>query len=331
MVSVIVPALNEEGAIVETVERAFQALHQANCAECEVIVINDGSSDRTPFLARDAGAKVINHIYSMGYGRSLKDGILNAKHDTIIIVDADGTYPLEEIPKLLSLFSQGFDLIVGKRQGTNYEESRTKRWLREILRFMVEFTTGQKIPDINSGLRVFSKQQIIPYFDQLCNTFSFTTSQTLAYLMTGKFVGYTPIAYHKRIGQKKVRLFKDSLRTLQYIVQAALYYNPLKVFLLLTIALGCMALPFIVCGLILNSSLLIILGSLQILTGALLFALGLLSDLLRQVLIKVQYREIDGSVVRGNVVVFESRRQGVRVNKKGEVEGASAEARNRVG
>ena len=84
-------------------------------------------------------------------------------------------------------------------------------------------------------MRVFSRATVMQYFPYLCDTFCFTTSMTLAYLMTGRFVAYSGIDYLERAGRCKVRLFRDALRTLQYIVEAILYYNPLKIFLLFSL------------------------------------------------------------------------------------------------
>jgi hypothetical protein len=150
----------------------------------------------------------------------------------------------------------------------------------------VEFTTGRRIPDVNSGLRVFSRREALPLLDNLCDTFSFTTSLTLAYLMTARFVGYLPIAYHTRVGTTKVRLLRDSLRTLQFIVQAILYYNPLKLFLL-------------ICGLLSAGGLLLLLmwsqtdspAAFSLAIGSLLlvvpvFCLGLIADLLSRIMAK---------------------------------------------
>ena len=140
---------------------------------------------------------------------------------------------------------------------------------------------------MNSGLRVFSKSTVLPFFDQLCNTFSFTTSLTLAYFMTGKYVSYLPISYQERVGQTKVRLFKDTLRTLQYIVQAVLYYNPIKLFILfcgVTIAFSGVCL---IGALILQLNSLFLLGVGGILVSFLIFSIGLLADQLRQLLIRV--------------------------------------------
>lgn len=232
MISIVIPAFNEEKVIAETVMHCKRIITSLGIDAAEVIVVDDCSKDKTAELAGQAGAVVVRHPHNAGYGRSLKDGIRKAKNDTIVIVDADGTYPIDMIPELLSEYEKGFDMVVGARQGKNYDESFTKKILRIILKRLVEYTSGKRIADINSGLRIFSKATIVQYFDTLCDTFSFTTSVTLAYMMTGRFVSYRPIPYHKRVGKTKVRLFRDTLRTLQYILEAILFYNPLKIFLL---------------------------------------------------------------------------------------------------
>ena len=128
-------------------------------------------------------------------------------------------------------------MVVGSRTGEHYRQSLIKSPLRWILQHLVEYTASRSIPDINSGLRIFSRDHATSYFARLCDTFSFTTSLTLAFMMNGLFVVYVPIEYYKRVGKTKVRLLSDSLRTLQYIAEAAVYYNPLRIFMLLSIML----------------------------------------------------------------------------------------------
>jgi polyisoprenyl-phosphate glycosyltransferase len=308
MLSVVVPALNEEKGISLTIESIKQTLSKAGISRYQIVVVNDGSKDQTASIARHHGADVVEHVHNLGYGRSLKDGISAARYDTIAIVDADGTYPINLLPVFLNEYNKGYDLIVGRRTGAHYHESWLKRPLRSILKFLVEFTTGQAIPDINSGMRIFSRKTILPYFDQLCNTFSFTTSQTMAYMLTGRFIGYIPIDYHSRIGEKKVKLFRDSLRTLQYIVQSVLYYNPFKLFLLISIGTALAGASGAVTGLCIGSPILSGVGSLGVIASVLIFSLGLLADQMRQILIKIQYRTTDGSVIRGTSIVGKPRR-----------------------
>lgn len=288
MISIVIPAYNEEMGIETTVLRVREVMQKAFPNAFEIIVVNDGSTDKTKARAESTGVTIVNHIQNIGYGRSLKDGILKAQYDTIVITDADGTYPIERIPEFIEEYNQGYDMVVGRRRGDNYNETWIKGPLRSVLRFIVEFTAGQRIPDINSGLRVFSRETVIPYFNQLCNTFSFTTSVTLAYLMTGKFVGYLDIDYHQRIGQKKVRLFRDSLRTLQYIVQGALYYNPLKIFLLFSFGTAGFGAFCFTVALFTKMTSAFYLGVGSTLVTMIVFSLGLLADQLRQILINLQ-------------------------------------------
>ncbi|MGD0612691.1 MAG: glycosyltransferase family 2 protein [Anaerolineales bacterium] len=282
-ISVIVPAMNEEDAVAATVQNIQQAL---TGLEYEIIVVDDGSEDATAARAREAGARVIRHPHNLGYGAALKTGIRQAQFDTIVITDADGTYPNEQIPLLLAEYEKGFDMVVGARRGQNYLESVVKAPLRLLLKFLVEYTTGRKAPDVNSGLRVFSREKVLPYFNHLSNAFSFTTSMTLAYSMNSLFVSYVPIPYHARVGKTKVHLLRDTLRTLQYVVEGITYYNPLKIFLLMSVLVFAAAVVSLVLALLLRLTFFLYIGMGGILMSIQVFCLGLLAVLLRQIVIK---------------------------------------------
>ena len=237
MISVILPCYNEEYSIDEGIKNIKTELDKFGTVY-EVIVVDDGSNDESVKKLKSLDVKLVTHPHNIGYGAALKSGIKKANFDTIIISDIDGSYPANHIPELLNIYfdsnknSLGFDMLVGARKGKEYHGSFFKFLFRKLLKFLVEWTTGRKIIDINSGLRIFSKKTISSFLPQLCNTFSFTTSLTLAYLLTNKFVKYHPIEYEKRIGKSHVKIFRDSLRTLQYITEAIIFYNPLKLFLL---------------------------------------------------------------------------------------------------
>jgi glycosyltransferase involved in cell wall biosynthesis len=286
VISIVIPAFNEENAIADTVATLRSRLDAAGITGAEVVVVDDGSSDRTGERAVGAGARVLRNLENLGYGFSLKRGITEAANDTIVISDADGTYPIDRIPDLLSRYREGWDMVVGARTGSHYRESAIKAPLRRLLQGLVEFTAGRSIPDPNSGLRVFSRKTIMPFFPHLSDRFSFTTSSTLGYMLKKKTVLYVPIDYHKRIGSSKVRLVRDSLRTLQYIVSAIAYYNPLKLFILLAGILAAFGVGGFIAAALGAGEAAISGGMVAVVAAVLVFAIGLLAEQINQISLK---------------------------------------------
>jgi len=241
-VSIVIPAYNEEEAIRSVVLRLRDVLQAAGIVH-EILVVDDGSNDATAAEATAAGATVVQHPQNRGYGRSLKTGILAARYDLIAITDADGTYPAERLPDLIALCDR-FHMVVGARTGKYHRGTLVKRIGRFFFRLLSEFAAGQRIADINSGLRVFRRHDVLRFFPLICSGFSFTTTTTLVYLLNDLCVHHVPIDYECRQGLSKVNHFRDTLRALQIIVEAILRYNPIKIFLLL-------ALPFVLLGIVL--------------------------------------------------------------------------------
>ena len=233
-ISVIIPAYNEAGAIASTIAAARRILADGGVPH-EIWVVDDGSSDGTGRIAESCGAAVIAHPENLGYGAALKTGILRSQNEWIAILDADGSYPVEELPRLLREIP-AFDMVVGARTGAYYEGSMGKHVSRKIFQWLVEFVTGRRIPDINSGMRIFRRDIAARHFRMISNGFSFTTTLTLAMMLEYHFVKYVPIAYHQRIGKSHVHHLWDTLRAGQIIAQAILHYNPIKFFLLLMLA-----------------------------------------------------------------------------------------------
>lgn len=280
-VSVLIPAYNEAASVRSTVERVHEVLDEA-AVEHEIIVIDDGSTDGTAEEAWIPGVRVLEHPANAGYGRALKTGLREATSEWIVITDADGSYPIDMLPTLIRDVPD-FDMVVGARTGRNYRGSLTKWWGRKILEWMVHFVTGVWVPDVNSGLRVFRRSIAVENIRRIGNGFSFTTTLTLAMLLESHFVRYVPIEYHPRVGETKVKMGRDMLRTLQILVMAIIVYNPIKLFLSLSyVALLCLV-PCIVLD-VLTAGGVHVGVIVALLVGAALglFALGLVTDVVRR-------------------------------------------------
>ena len=277
MISIVCPAYNEGEAVGKTVKGIHIAM-AATGLDYEVIVVDDGSTDTTAADASHAGAVVISHPRNAGYGAALKTGILNARYDWIAIIDSDGTYPIDMLPQLLSYIPQ-FDMVVGARTGKLYWSSTIKTVARWFFLWLSEFVTGKHIPDINSGFRVFRKQIAQQHLARIGNGFSFTTTLTLAMLLEGHFIKYIPVAYYPRSdGRSKVRHFRDTLKALQVLVTAILYYNPIKLYLILLfmtwlICIGGAILDWISGGFLYWAIL-----SIGLVAGLVIFSIGLLAE-----------------------------------------------------
>lgn len=287
MISIILPCYNEENAVIDCINQ-IKLEAQKTQKDFEIIVVDDGSTDNSLSKIKECDVNVLSHPHNLGYGSALKSGIFAAKYDIILISDIDGSYPSKHIPELIKIYSDsqqnsiGLDMLVGARKGKVYDGSPLKFIFRKFLKFLVEWTTGRKIIDTNSGMRIFSKKTICDFLPRLCNTFSFTTSLTLAYMLNGKFVKYEPIEYHVRTGKSHVKILKDSLRTLQYIIEAIIYYNPLKLFLLIFLILILLSIFFLILFLVNETKIYLTLFSLIAFFSLVSMLFGFLMELIRQ-------------------------------------------------
>jgi glycosyltransferase involved in cell wall biosynthesis len=235
-VSVVIPAFNEELAVRESVSE-LREMFAATEIEAEIIVVDDGSKDKTAREAKAAGARVIQHRSNRGYGASLKTGILAASNDIIAITDADGTYPAKYLPEMLAELEHA-DMVVGSRTGADVHIPLSRKPAKWFLRVMANYVSNTKIPDLNSGLRVFRRDVAMQYFAILSDQFSFTTTITLAMLCDKYAVSYLPIDYRKRQGKSKIMPW-DAGSFAVLIMRVAMLFRPLRVFL--PIALLCIA------------------------------------------------------------------------------------------
>ena len=272
-ISVVMPAYDEEDAIAASIRELVDVLDRAD-VEWELLVVDDGSRDATAEIAGAEGATVVRLPRNRGYGAALKAGIAHAKHDTIVITDADGTYPAAALPELLE-HARDHDMVVGARLGADVNIPWMRRPAKWVLGKLAGYLAGQDIPDLNSGLRVIRRPLVERFEHLLPSGFSFTTTITLAALCNEALVHYHPIDYRVRQGQSKIRPV-HAFDFLLLILRTVVYFNPLKVFLPLGGAFFVLGLAKFIYDLFVgNFSETALLGFLG---AAILWAVGLLSD-----------------------------------------------------
>lgn len=242
-VSVVLPAFNEEGAVADVVSGLAAALKAAGLAAWEILVVDDGSKDKTAEAAEKAGARVVRHPVNMGYGRSLLSGAEAAAHPWLLFLDADGSYRPDEAVGLLA-HAAGCDMVVGARQGSLFWGSPTKAVLRFIQLKLSAFVAGTPIPDTNSGVRLVRKAALEKHLPVRCYGYSLSTTMTLSFIQQALFVKFVPVSYDPRKGSSKVKLLRDTLRTLQLMLSIILYFNPTKFAVVLAALPGAFALLF---------------------------------------------------------------------------------------
>jgi len=228
-ISVVIPAYNEAAAIGSTLEQVQVVMDETEL-EGEVIVVDDGSTDGTADeVVRYPAVRLVKHPQNRGYGAALKTGIRQARHDVVIILDADGTYPCEMIPRLAAEIG-AYDMAVGARTGDEVHVPLMRRPAKWALNRLADYLSGQDIPDLNSGMRAFKRDVAERFFRLLPSGFSFTTSLTLALLTNDYNVVYIPVNYYRRTGRSKIRPIQDTINFFSLVVRMVLSFRPLRVF-----------------------------------------------------------------------------------------------------
>lgn len=223
-VSIIIPAFNEEeviGSVVKSIHSAFP--------DSEIIVVNDGSTDNTVAEISGSGVIILNHDLNRGYGASLKTGSRAATRDYVLFCDGDGQHSVEDVRRLMNE-CDGYDLVVGARNSDSHQPF-LRRPGKFIMSKYAEFLTGTKIPDLNSGLRIFKRDTLMRYLHLMPDGFSFSTTSTFAVIKSNRKYKYVPITAQRRIGKSSVRQVKHGAQALLLMLRLTVLFEPLKIFL----------------------------------------------------------------------------------------------------
>ena len=236
--SVVIPAYNEESGIAEIVHRVLAVdgeLEKVNVELLEVLVVNDGSKDRTAEItneiaSEDQRVKLVDHEVNKGYGAALKTGFSRADGDLIGFLDADGTYPPEYYPALCREAMNGSDLVIGTRMaGADSQMPVTRRIGNLFFANFLRVLSQQNITDSASGMRVF-KREFLATIRPLPDGLNLTPVMSAMALHEGVQMSEVPIPYSERIGRSKLSVVRDGSLFLGSITWTVLTYNPVSVF-----------------------------------------------------------------------------------------------------
>ncbi len=223
--SIIIPSKNEEGAIGRLVENIV-----ARYPNAEILVVDDGSTDKTAEIAERAGARVISHPHSLGNGAAVKTGARNASGEILVFLDGDGQHNPEDISRLLERLEEGFDMVVGARATAKSHANAGRLMANGVYNLIASVVTSHNIPDLTSGFRAARAAKFRKYLYLLPNGFSYPTTITMAFMRSGFPVDFIDIHAAKRTGKSHIRPFNDGVRFLMIIFKIATLYAPLKIF-----------------------------------------------------------------------------------------------------
>ena len=285
--SMIIPVRNEEEVIDEVIIDVKKALNNIKNAY-EIIVIDNASTDKTvDIVKKHSDVQLILHESDKGYGGSIKEGVKVAKSDNIIIIDGDGTYPAEDIPELVSYIGQ-YDLVSGARVGKDVSISAIRRFGKFFHHKLINFLAAERIPDMNSGLRVFKKAVFLRYYHLYPSGFSISTTFLLACLLNDRPVKFVDINYAPRRGRSKIRISRDGLKFLLLILRSITYFNPLKIFIPLSIFFFVSALFIAFFSMFYLDNFLDVTTILLLTTSVLIFLFGLFADAISKIILNVR-------------------------------------------
>jgi glycosyltransferase involved in cell wall biosynthesis len=237
ILSVVIPAYNEENGIKEIVERVLAirvGLMEVGIDELELIVVDDGSRDQTAQITEELaktndGLRLVRHPRNKGYGAALKTGFSQAKGELIGFLDADGTYPPEYFPELCKLALDGKDLVIGSRMaGAESKMPLTRRIGNLFFAGLLSLVGRQHVTDSASGMRVF-KKEVLQHIYPLPDGLNLTPVMSTRAIHEGIPMAEVAIPYSERVGRSKLSVFRDGRIFLQSIVWTALAYNPVRI------------------------------------------------------------------------------------------------------
>jgi glycosyltransferase involved in cell wall biosynthesis len=272
--TICIPAFNEQEAIGPTLRDL-----RAHFPLAEIIVIDDGSTDGTAALVEAMpDIRLIRHQRNLGYGASIKTAMASAQCPIVAWYDGDGQHRPEDLATVIApVISGDLDVVIGAR--TSGSEMR-KDWIRGrwMMKLVAQVVARDKIPDLNSGLRAFRRDAILPYLHLLPDGFSASTTSTLVMMKRRYRIGYVPIVALPRAGTSTVRMFRDGIRTLQLIVRMLILFDAFEFFSIIGGIQIIVALAYGITLAVVSGAGFPVLAGVLFISGVITFFIGLLCD-----------------------------------------------------
>jgi glycosyltransferase involved in cell wall biosynthesis len=281
--SIIIPAKNEEQGLTAMLPEL-----RREYPEAEIIVVNDGSTDRTVQVCEEAGVTVLSQPYSKGNGAAIKAGARAATGDYLVFMDGDGQHSAADIDKLLYKIEEGYDLVVGARSGRGAQASVARWSANAFYNGLASWMVNRKIDDLTSGFRCVNRKKFLNFLYLLPNGFSYPTTSTMAFFRAGYSVGFVPITVSKRLGKSHISIIRDGVRFFLIIFKIGTLYSPLKIYFPIAVLVsGLGLLNYIITAINSGGFRFTNMSTLLILTGMIIFLIGLLSEQLTN----LQYKD----------------------------------------
>lgn len=272
--SICIPIYNEEDAIEKVLENLLKVFNGS-----EIIAVDDGSEDKTSeILNKFNNIKIFHHHRNKGYGAAIKTAIRNSTRKFVAWYDSDGQHNVEDLKKLmLTIKNEDVDCVIGVRGKESYKE-KNRIFGKKILNVIAEIITRTKIPDLNSGLRIFRKSVIRKYLHILPDSFSASTTSTIVMIERGYRLKYEKIITKKRVGKSSVKIFKDGFKTIKLLINLLILFKAFNFFTFLAFFQIVPALIYGIYISIVNRLGFPIFASIFIISGVFTFFLGILAE-----------------------------------------------------
>lgn len=276
MLTVIIPAFNEEEGLPPTLRALFA---EPRLKGCRVIVIDDGSTDSTVVAARAVdGVEVLQHMNNKGYGAGIKTGTRHASTPYVAWFDADGQHRPEDLANLFEAAVRNeYDAVFGNRStGSAVVKSRVAG--KKILGLVANSVANQKIPDINCGLRVFRRSVLESYLPLLPDGFSASTTTTLLCIKRNRHHAFMPIVTAERVGTSSVKQVRDGVRTLHLMMRILFLFSAFRTFASIAAVLLLVGIAYGTTIALMHGQGFPVLALLVTLAGVIMLGFGIVSD-----------------------------------------------------